>query len=56
MCMNKLLLMWQLRYFSGKKDCAGFVVPTNNQIRSQSLETDPRNVEISKKGESENRA
>ena len=30
-------------------------VPTNNQIRSQCQETDPRNVEISKKGESENR-
>ena len=39
-----------------KAHCAVVPVPTNNLIRSQCLETDPRNVEISKKGESENRA
>ena len=31
-------------------------VPTNNLIRCRRSETGPRNVEISKKGESENRA
>ena len=50
------------RIYGGAEDYGfyhGFrlvVVPTNNQIRSQCQETDPRNVEVSKKGESENRA